>query len=176
MKGMLVVITIVTAISAGIAAYAINGTSTIQGATTTVAYSVNGGSLPVPAGCSLAKSESSQGYRMEIYLPSAAKAGASACMMFVVQNVNHTGSPELSGLTAKIIDAKGDVVGLDAGGCNIAGSDTTFPVRTQFVCTTFWNAAVPAGTYHVNVDISFPASGSNPPYDVTTSANMTLSG
>jgi hypothetical protein len=145
-----------------------------QKPTTTVTYSVNAKSPPIPNGCSLARTVSNRGLRMEVYLPgSPAKVGDNLCILVVVYNVNATGSAQIRGTTITATDGAGNVINVP--GCVVLSGAAIIPVGGQYSCGTSWDTAKPstpngpvpqAGTYRLEVSVGSP---------LTVDANVALS-
>src|ERR1700730_14120593 len=92
----------VYSLSAGVMAPPISSAVT-HGSTavTAITASASASSDP-PPGCILAKTSSSQGYLVEIYLPSSPKAGDRVCMDVILRNVNSTTSPNVQQIINQI--------------------------------------------------------------------------
>ena len=157
-----------------------NAISTPTNSTSSM-YIVTASSGPnVPAGCSLAKTQSNDGYSLELYLRTSSKIGDQVCIDVVLRNTNTRPLPLPNAAEVTIADSKGDNV--FRSGCVPTGANVTIAPGNLYECTMFWNSGSAyngvqpqAGTYQFDVNVSIPGSGAQQAYNITSNANVTLS-
>jgi hypothetical protein len=139
---------------------------TQESLTTTTSTRAAGGTatvnncVSIPPGTALAKSVTSNGYRLDMYLPIAPRAGGEFSIEIVIKNLNHTNSGGFQYYDVTITDS--DSHAMNLAGCVILGDNPTFPVGNWDSCGTFWDTTQPsrstglvpqAGIYHVSVSV-----------------------
>jgi hypothetical protein len=167
MRGLLFIGLICAVVVAGIGVYEIAQAPLPSAASSSVmsqaaggTASVNAKSPSIPPGTTLAKSMTSNGYKLDVYLPAAPRAGGDFPILIVIQNVNHTNSAAPRHYDITISDGSGRA--MDPIPCVELADNPTFPVGNWDSCQTFWNLTQPSkstglvpqsGTYHVSVSV-----------------------
>lgn len=133
----------------------------------------------MPPGCVLAKTESSQGYSIEVFLSNSTRIGENVCIGLIVQNVSG-GAPGAQGIIQQIniTDSSGKIVSVWAPAITTTG---TLQPGHYIAGSGLWDSSTAydgitpqAGTYHVNVDVKIPQNGPNAAIELTTGADFSL--
>ena len=149
-------------------------------ATATISASLSASTTAsMPPGCALAKTVSSQGYTLEVYLSNSTKLGGNVCIGLTVQNVSG-GAPSAQGITQQltVTDSSGRTVTVLTPAVTVNGT----LLAGHFVAGSgFWNSSTAyngitpqAGTYQVSVVVKIPANGLNAVTTLTADADFTL--
>jgi len=145
----------------------------------TVTTTASSGASSMPPGCVLAKTNSSQGYSVEIFLSNSTRVGGNVCIGLIVQNVSG-GAPNAPGITQQltITDSSGRVVSVWTPAVTLTG---TLQQGHYVAGSGLWNSSTAyggvtpqAGIYHVGVVVKIPQNGANAAIELAAEADFTL--
>ena len=169
----------VLSLDAGLAGPAVSTNTSAS----TITESMGASSNPMP-GCTLAKTASSQGYSIEMYLPSSPRIGDKVCIDLILRNLgtNANAFPNVQRIVQQvtITDASGRIV--STWSPVVLGNGTLQPGH-YIEAGEYWdshatyNGITPgAGTYHIELDVKIPQTSQSSAIEVTSQADLTLTG